>query len=400
MTLRVIIAGAGLGGLTLAHGLRRAGVEVTVYERDPGPGARAQGARFHIDDRGIRALRACLPSEQFELFHATLGGASDKLLVIGDVDGRLEILGSNSFTGAEGRLDQVRPGHPVSRQLLRQILLHGLEGHVYFGKEVVLYEQLPQGVRVHFADGVHTEANLLVGADGVGSAVRRQYLPHAQVIDTGARWLGGKTPISADILHTGLPALIGDSFTITELDELGMILAAMRFREPPVQAAARLTPGLDTGDMHDFLMWALIPPRELLGDAALISHSISGERLWQQARHLVREAHPSFRLVVEQSWPEQTYCLPLAASTPVAAWPAGRVTLLGDAIHAMPPNRGSGANTALQDAERLCGRLIGADRGDTSLVEAVAAYEEDMRRDGFAAVNASTEGMADFLLRG
>ncbi|WP_113704634.1 FAD-dependent oxidoreductase [Nonomuraea lactucae] len=80
MTLRVIIAGAGLGGLTLAHGLRRAGMKVTVYERDPGPGARAQGARFHIDDRGVGALRACLPPAHFELFQATLGGAGDRLL--------------------------------------------------------------------------------------------------------------------------------------------------------------------------------------------------------------------------------------------------------------------------------------------------------------------------------
>ncbi|WP_220449701.1 FAD-dependent oxidoreductase [Nonomuraea longispora] len=397
MTLRVIVAGAGLGGLTLAHGLHRASVDVMVYERDQGPAVRAQGARFHIDDRGIRALRACLPPAQFELFHATLGGSSDKILVVGDVDGRLEILGSNSFTGAEGRPDQVRSGRPASRRLLRQILLHGLEGHVEFGKEVVRHERLHQGVRVYFADGTRAEADLLVAAEGVGSAVRRQYLPHAEVVDTGVRWLGGKTPITPGLRQTGLLALLGSSFTITDLGEVGMVLAAMRFSEPPVQAAARLVPGLDPGDIDDFLMWALIPPREMLGDAALASHTVSGERLWRQARPLVEEAHPSLRLVVEQAWPEQTYYLPLAASIPVAAWQPGPVTLLGDAIHAMPPNRGSGANTALQDAERLCARLIDVDRGERDLLEAVAAYEKDMRRDGFEAVNASMEALSGFL---
>ncbi|TDD13376.1 FAD-dependent oxidoreductase [Nonomuraea diastatica] len=260
MTLRVFVAGAGLGGLTLAHGLHRASVDVTVYERDQGPDVRAQGARLHIDDRGVRALRACLPAAQFELFHATLGRSSDKLLVIGDVDGRLEILGSKSFTGAQSSPDQVRPGRPTSRRLLRRTLLHGLEGHVEFGKEVVRYERLHQGVRVHCADGTRAEADLLVAADGVGSAVRRQYLPHAKVVDTGVRWLGGKTPITPGLRQTGLLALIGDSFTITELGQTGMVLAAMRFSEPPVQAAARLALGLDPGDIDDFLMWALIPP--------------------------------------------------------------------------------------------------------------------------------------------
>ncbi|TDD13375.1 FAD-dependent oxidoreductase [Nonomuraea diastatica] len=135
----------------------------------------------------------------------------------------------------------------------------------------------------------------------------------------------------------------------------------------------------------------------MLGDAVLVSHTVTGERLWRQARPLVEEAYPSLRLIVEQAWREQTYYLPLAASTPVAAWQPGPVTLLGDAIHAMPPNRGSGANTALQDAERLCARLIDADRGELSLLEAVGAYEEDMRRDGFEAVNASVAAMPGFL---
>ncbi|WP_431924415.1 FAD-dependent oxidoreductase [Nonomuraea jabiensis] len=393
MTLRVIIAGAGLGGLTLAHGLCGAGIEAAVYERDPAPDSRAQGARFHIDDRGKHALHACLPPAHAELFEATLGHDSRALKVIGDVNGRLELLATNSFDGEDGRPDAVRPGHPVSRQLLRRILLNGMEDHVHFGREFVRFEYLDQGVRAYFADGGHADGDLLVGADGIGSAVRRQLLPHAEVIDTGARWLGGKTPITAEITSTGIIDLIGSNFTITELDDLGMILAAMQFKEPPLSAAARLLPGLNPGEATDFLMWALIPPNDRLGAGF---RTLGTTRLWERARDLVEPAHPTFRLVVEQAWPEQTLCLPLGASMPVEPWQPSAVTLLGDAIHAMPPNRGSGANTALQDAGRLCRYLVDG----RPLLDAVATYEEEMRRDGFEAVNASVSAMGEFLLRG
>jgi hypothetical protein len=63
------------------------------------------------------------------------------------------------------------------------------------------------------------------------------------------------------------------------------------------------------------------------------------------------------------------------------------VTLLGDAIHAMSPARGSGANTALMDAANLCAALTAG--GD--LVEAIGRYEKKVRDYGFAAVEASRQ---------
>ena len=71
--MKIMIIGAGTGGLCLAHGLRRAGVEVAVYERDT---SRArddglQGYRIGIDPDGSRALHACLPPELFDTLVAT-----------------------------------------------------------------------------------------------------------------------------------------------------------------------------------------------------------------------------------------------------------------------------------------------------------------------------------------
>ena len=75
--LRVIVAGGGIGGLALAHGLRRAGVAVEVYERDPGPQSRPTGYRLHVNPAGSRALHALLPPRSWQAFVATAGPAGD-----------------------------------------------------------------------------------------------------------------------------------------------------------------------------------------------------------------------------------------------------------------------------------------------------------------------------------
>src|SRR2546423_665940 len=59
--MKVAIMGAGIGGLALAQGLRKVGVEVAVYERDPAPQYRKQGYRIHISPVGEEALAAMLP---------------------------------------------------------------------------------------------------------------------------------------------------------------------------------------------------------------------------------------------------------------------------------------------------------------------------------------------------
>ena len=83
--------------------------------------------------------------------------------------------------------------------------------------------------------------------------------------------------------------------------------------------------------------------------------------------------------------------LPVRSAPDLAPWPASRVTLLGDAIHAMSPAGGVGANTALDDAARLAGHLARAVQ-DGDLPAALAAYETDMRARANAAVAASSQG--------
>ena len=67
-------------------------------------------------------------------------------------------------------------------------------------------------------------------------------------------------------------------------------------------------------------------------------------------------------------------------------WPAGRVTALGDAVHAMPPTGGQGAATAIHDADRLAAHLAGVRAGRTALATAVADFHRDMAGYAPAAV--------------
>lgn len=87
---------------------------------------------------------------------------------------------------------------PIVRTTLRQVLLEGLEDVVQFHKEFVRYESASGSrVRAVFADRTAAIGDVLVGADGSRSSVRRQYLPHARVDDTGIVGAACRLPIAS-----------------------------------------------------------------------------------------------------------------------------------------------------------------------------------------------------------
>jgi 2-polyprenyl-6-methoxyphenol hydroxylase-like FAD-dependent oxidoreductase len=377
-SLRVAVAGGGLGGLALAQGLLRAGADVTVYERDASLVTRRQGYRLHLDARAGLALAATLPPESFALFQATCAQPSTRLTVATE---RLRVL--HEQVAADRGADPYAPvtlSTSVNRQTFREVLAAGLDGRIAFGHELDRYEAGADGVRLCFSGGQQAEADVVVGADGVGSAVRRQYLPAAEPADSGARCIYGKTPLGPD---AALPPVAKDGFTAVVGGCIGMAIGAVRFRTPP--QALGLTPA------QDYVMWALAGDRQCFGvsDSELTAldpaglHALSGE--------LIRTWHPDLRALHAAADVEETFAIRVRTSPAVPAWPPSRVTVLGDAIHAMSPARGSGANTALQDAALLC-RLLSA--GGNDVVAAIGDYEQQMREYGYAAVAASREAEA------
>ena len=74
-SMRVMIIGAGTGGLALAHGLKQAGMSVSVYERDRTPRQSSGGYRVGISPAGSQALKSCVPPPLFNLFVSTASRA-------------------------------------------------------------------------------------------------------------------------------------------------------------------------------------------------------------------------------------------------------------------------------------------------------------------------------------
>lgn len=396
-TLRVAVVGGGVGGLCLAQGLRQDGVDVTVYERDPALHSRRQGYRIHLDARAGLALHACLPPDLYRLFLDTLGRPGTAISV---VDQRLEVVHRTQGAPASpGTPEPAALSAPADRRVLREVLAAGLDGTLEHGREFTGFEELPEGVRLRFADGSTADADVLVGADGVNSRVRRQYLPDAQVTDTGARCVYGRTPLTRETLAL-LPPTLLDGFTaIVGGGTVGMAAALVRFPDPPDAVARRTGHGAAVSPAADYLMWAVTAPAKGFGlrDAEL--SALDAAALHARALAAITGWHPHLRALVGATDIGETFLVRVSTSQPVPAWPASRITLLGDAIHAMSPAGGSGANTALTDASVLRRELAAAARGDKPLLDAVGAYEERMREYGFAAVAAADRNMTAIWAR-
>jgi 2-polyprenyl-6-methoxyphenol hydroxylase-like FAD-dependent oxidoreductase len=182
---------------------------------------------------------------------------------------------------------------------------------------------------------------------------------------------------------TRLAAGFTDGFTAVVGGRIGMAIGVVRFRTPP--QALGLTPA------RDYLMWALAGDRQCFGvpDTELTALDPAG--LHTLSAELIRTWHPDLRALHAAADVDETFAIRVRTSPAVPAWPPSRVTVLGDAIHAMSPARGSGANTALQDAALLC-RLLTMDGSD--VVAAIGDYERQMREYGYAAVAASRQAEA------
>jgi len=375
--LHVLIAGGGLSGLALAQGLLKDGHTCEVFERDADD-SRKVGYYLHMNADGGEALRRCLPSDLFELYAETSRQTYDRRASI-VLDDQLHELTSQPHLGPPN--DGERPHTGVHRRTLRSILRARLGERLHAGKAVTGYQETPAGVTLAFADGTSATGDVLVGADGIRSAVRAQRLPGTPVIDTGVRGLGvyGRTPLTAELIAQ-LPPSLYDGVQIAA-DRRGsrLLIAVYRPRQRADAAAAAIAPDVALEPVDDYVMIScsvapgtVIPPNAewtadtpaMLRDAMLAA--IEG---W----------HPAARALVGGVDLGSVFVIPFGFLEPPAPWEPSRVTLVGDAAHAMLPTLGLGANLAMRDAAHLLDQISAAGRGEVDLVTAIGAYEQEMR---------------------
>lgn len=333
---KVAIAGAGLGGLTAAIALRQRGIEVDVYEaaariEETGAGLTlglgAQHVFRALGVQGAVAARAC-PAGNLPFLHYRSGE-----ILLGALD-------TGDGRGDDGEANIVRH---IYRADLQKVLLAELErlgGRSHTGHRLERYENSGPGVTAWFANGAVTSADALIGADGVRSAVRAQMLPGDAPRFTGHVAYRFLVPMERARRFMGL----GRS---------AIFIGPRRTFNRYSMAQGRIVNGAALVETVEEVPegWSTPAPREELRNAFAGWHAdVTG--LIEQAGDIIK-------------WG-------LYDRAPLGSWSDGRVTLLGDAAHAMLPFLGMGAAMAIEDGYVLAQML--ARHGD--IARAFAEYEQ------------------------
>jgi 2-polyprenyl-6-methoxyphenol hydroxylase-like FAD-dependent oxidoreductase len=383
MQNRILIIGAGLGGLALAQGLVRAGFRVTVFERDESPTSRPQGYRISMRSLGMSALTALLTPEKISKL--SVARATD----VGD-----------GFTCANEKMEPfftVPQGHDAAvlflRSELRNLLQEGI--NIEWDKRLVMFQDNSDQVIAHFEDGSYATGDLLVGCDGGASTVRK-LLPIVyqkglgsvpNVIEGTRATLGGqieRTPEWNTLLplnKTGLVHYLGPNSHY-----LGVCFSERADRSPTVFWAF-------TEEIED-----LSAPRYQF-DQGLQCRI----RILDHCKHLMRNEpwHENLKKLVYDT-PAEAIMAPWLIRTtkfsdspqfPMA--PTGRVTLVGDSAHSMPTQRGLGGSNVLEDA-RLLSSLLTSTPKPIDWSKLIGEYEREMFARARTAVQES-ENAAEFF---
>ena len=325
-TRHVLIAGAGIGGLTLACTLQRAGIRATVFER--AEALRPVGAGLIVQMNAAVALRRI--------------GLCDAVVAEGQRAEQTVILDSKGarITAVDVRSLQDELGIPmvaVHRARLQAVLrAHaGPEEAVRLGVSVTGFQDDGAHVTVTLSTGETVTGDVLVGADGLRSAVRSGLLGAQPTRYSGyTSWRG--VCVGADLVPAG---------QFTETWGRGARFGIVPISHGEVYWYATLNAPAGAEDA----------PGQTL---AVLQERFAG---W----------HAPITQLLAATPPERVLRTDIHDRPPVPSWSRGRVTLLGDAAHPMTPNLGQGGCQAIEDGVVL-GECLAA---PGSVEDALRAYE-------------------------
>jgi len=319
--VRVIIVGAGIGGLGLAAGLSAGGHSVDVLER--APQLSSAGGAVTIFPNGARAaslLGVPMPEAEGQLDSLRFLSAGGRRLMTIDVRRLARLFGEGVTSVARAEL---------VRRLAAPLPL----GMVRFDAEIRAVQRSPTEPGVLLADGSRYSGDILVGADGINSVVRRH--------------LHGDQPAA--------PSGWGTYQGLTNaLPSFGSGTEAQFLLGPHGFAGLVPTTG---GAVH---WWFDVP-------LAGFGHPRPEPRVWLRER-FADYAAPVPALLASID-PSEVGFFAHAAHPLRGTWGQGGTTLLGDAAHAFPPSQAQGANQALEDAATLTATIDRLDGSrDSALV--------------------------------
>ena len=325
---KVAVIGAGIGGLTAALSLYRAGFEVEVYEQalelttiggGINMGANAVRVLYRLDLRDGLEREGVLPAE-----HWTRRWDDGRTLQRSPVNPRCEEL-----YGA--------PHLTIHRADLLALIAAGFPAeHVHLGHRLAHFADRGDRVEAVFENGAQIEADILVGADGIHSAVR-------------AGLFGAEAPVFARcVAYRGL-------VPIERVRHLGVESGNQSWLGP---GAHLVHYPVSAGRLLNFVGWTEHDEwnREDWTDRATVGRALAAFAGW----------HPQVREIIAAA--DATFIWALFDRDPLPRWSRGRVTLLGDACHPMYPFMGQGAAQAIEDGATLAAILAAGGEPQAALL--------------------------------
>jgi salicylate hydroxylase len=353
---RVLIAGAGIGGLTAALSLLKRGIDVDVYEQ--APELKEVGAGVQLSANGTRALYALGVGDELKALSCEAVGKEIRLWNTGET-WKLFDLGAVSIE---------RYGFPyftVYRPDLLTVLADAVRRQkpdaIHLAAKCVGFEQDGARVRLHLESGGAATGDVLVGADGVHSRIRQALFGAGEPAFTGLMAWRGTMPM------TRLP-----------------------------QRMARLVGSNWVGPGAHVVHYPL-RRGELMNFVGMVERADWRIESWS-TRGTTEELANDFK-----GWHEDVQAMILGIDTPfkwalvsrppLKRWTVGRVTLLGDACHPMLPMLAQGAVMAIEDGYILA-RAV--EQYGRALELALSRYESARRRRTRQAVIGSAENAQRF----
>jgi 2-polyprenyl-6-methoxyphenol hydroxylase-like FAD-dependent oxidoreductase len=181
-----------------------------------------------------------------------------------------------------------------------------------------------------------------------------------------------------------------------------MFVGRQEFLHNPVQlngfggnTAANPQNSLLFDNNQSYVMWGVCARGETFGLDAL--EGPDPDKLLEAAHRTCQKWHPAFHELINMVEPATLSQFKIHYSLPIKHWETKRITLLGDAIHSMPPMGGIGTSIGLRDASLLCRNIIAVNQGRKELLQAFNDYEVEMLQYSFAGVKQSMEIAEKFV---
>lgn len=314
-TRTALVIGAGIAGPVAAMALCKAGIQPTVYEAHPS-GAEGIGTFLTIASNGIDALRAVGADQT-----ALAAGFPTPTITLRSTTGKNLGRARTGLTLPDGTTSHTLKRADLYQALYQEAVRRGID--VQHGKRLTAAEQTSDGVRAVFDDGSDAAADVLIGADGIHSTVRRLIDPTAPAPTyIGLVNLGGYArgvEVDADpgnyIMIFGKRAFFG--YVLAPGGEAWWFANVPRRDEPARGEAEAITPA----------QWQI-----------------------RLADLYAADAGPAARLVQTSGTVGISKASPIHSVPHLPVWHNDRMIVIGDAAHAPTPTSGQGASLSIEDA--------------------------------------------------